>query len=271
MKSSSFGSPSFTPPNSVIPSRISFAKPSPSGRRATPTTANCCGKRPACCRWNSAGSSFLFVRSPEAPKITTTVGSGVRSFDRRSFRVVKSTCACVTAAAIASSSCSRVLPCSRYSGPLVLSFRPSSLHNVQTNRTQCIFQRLLALVLNCMQPHLRRGRAVRIAIINKHTLLRLEVQQRHSGTEHARLRLAHAKVRRAEKSIEELGEPEGLNAVIVQRSGLVVQHCHLQPAALTNTSNDVSRAPRQPFRLLAQRLKELRRRKAALFEEDGLL
>ena len=46
--SSSFGSSLSTPPNSTMPSRMSAANSSPSGRRATPTMANFFGSRPAC-------------------------------------------------------------------------------------------------------------------------------------------------------------------------------------------------------------------------------
>src|SRR5581483_916325 len=46
--------------------------------RATPTIAKCSGRRRRTASAYSAGMSFLWVRSPEAPKITSAQGSGVR-------------------------------------------------------------------------------------------------------------------------------------------------------------------------------------------------
>src|ERR1035441_3685372 len=76
-KLSSLGSPASTSPNSTMPSRISAANSSPSGRRATPTMENSLGSNPTCSRWKSAGNSFRFVKSPDAPNITMIPGSGI--------------------------------------------------------------------------------------------------------------------------------------------------------------------------------------------------
>ena len=63
------------------PSRPAHARGTPrrSPRvRATPTTANCSGSRRRYASEYSAGNSFRRVRSPDAPKMTNTHGSGVR-------------------------------------------------------------------------------------------------------------------------------------------------------------------------------------------------
>src|ERR1700722_1873829 len=69
-----------------MPSRMSFSNSPCKGRRATPTTENSSGNRFDCSRWKSAGKSLRLVRSPEAPKITTAVGSGIRSALCAAFR-----------------------------------------------------------------------------------------------------------------------------------------------------------------------------------------
>src|ERR1700722_4040244 len=62
-----------------MPSRMSLGNSSWRGLRATPTTAKSEGRRPDCSRWKSAGRSLRLVKSPDAPKMTTIVGSGIRS------------------------------------------------------------------------------------------------------------------------------------------------------------------------------------------------
>ena len=79
MKGFSFGSSASTPPPFTMPSSMSAANVAEISRRATPTTANASGSKPSCSRWNNAGSSLRFVKSPDAPKITTMQGSGTRS------------------------------------------------------------------------------------------------------------------------------------------------------------------------------------------------
>src|SRR6266513_3051091 len=44
------------------------------------------GRSPSLNRWKKAGSSFRFVRSPDAPKITTACGSAGLTVTSRSFR-----------------------------------------------------------------------------------------------------------------------------------------------------------------------------------------
>ncbi len=60
--------------------RIASAKPaSVCGLRANPTTENFSGWSPCRNRLYTAGISLRFVRSPEAPKITSMNGSGTAS------------------------------------------------------------------------------------------------------------------------------------------------------------------------------------------------
>src|ERR671916_395497 len=60
--------------------------------RETPTTANSSGNLLWAARSYKAGTSLREVRSPEAPKITMTPGSGTRGSRRSSRRIFCSTC-----------------------------------------------------------------------------------------------------------------------------------------------------------------------------------
>src|SRR5580704_16278891 len=207
MNSSSFVSPSFTPPNCRMPSRMSLGNSSCSGRRATPTTSNSAGKRPDCSRWKRAGSSLRLVKSPDAPKITTTVGSGIRSALCAAFKSSGENFTSVVAMELA--------PCSQCDA-----LCPDA--DCQAQPLQRLHALCLILIANCVNSQSFRRLAVALAVVDKSHFLRIALQHVERQLEDFGIRLAQPQIAGTEENIEVQAQGEALDPIIVQFPGLVV-------------------------------------------------
>src|SRR5277367_127334 len=210
-----------------MPSFMSAAKESSSGRRATPTMENSLGSRPCCSRWKSAGSSLRLVKSPDAPKITTTPGSGMRSLGRDA--------ACIFSGAIFTSVVAmefslQLLISRRDVWSVFAAFDPAVLSSTaQTSvcfnpqRCQVARNLLRALTTNCMNSHRGCRFSITHAIVDENHFFRFTLQYIESHPKDLRIRLAQHHVTGAEKEIEISAQPESLNPIIIQLARLVIQ------------------------------------------------